>query len=227
VVVQPTLVYGPLSTHWTITPVQHLKTGLVPLVDGGTGYCNAVYIDDVVDAMILAALQPDVLGETFVLSAEQPVTWKRFYSAFEAILGSHATIDVSAEALIEAMQQQKRQPGVISQLTRLARHPEVFPQVAALPIVRSLLKVLRARLSDTQWECLKTRMLQGTVQDQGQTGRSSKPFHVPDATLLALYRSKTRVRIDKAKERLGYVPKFDFERGMDMTSGFLHWANLA
>jgi hypothetical protein len=44
--------------------------------------------------------------------------------------------------------------------------------------------------------------------------------------LLALYRSQTRVCIDKAKKYLGYEPQFDFERGMDLTSRFLHWADL-
>ena len=226
VVVQPTLVYGPLSAHWTMAPLHHLQTGLVPLVEGGVGYCNAVYIDDVVDAMILAAMQPDILGETFLISAEQPITWKRFYSAFEAILGIHATVDVAVEELLEAMKKQRRRPSTLSQLLNLARHPEVFPQVAALPGVRHLLHVLRARLSDTQWESLKARMLQDARQDQGPHERSSKSMHVPDATLLALYRSKTRVRIDKAKQRLGYVPQFDFARGMDLTSDFLRWANF-
>jgi len=44
--------------------------------------------------------------------------------------------------------------------------------------------------------------------------------------LLGLYRTKTRVRIEKARKYLGYVPKFDFERGMDLTAHFIHWANL-
>lgn len=227
VVVQPTLVYGPLSTHWTMAPLHHLQTGLVPLVEGGVGYCNAVYIDDVVDAMILAAMQPDILGETFLISAEQPITWKRFYSAFEDILGFHATIDLAVEELMEAMKKQRRRPSTFSQLFNLARHPEVFPQVAALPGVRHLLHVLRAQLSDTQWESLKARVFQDAHSDQGPHERSSKSMHIPDATLLALYRSKTQVRIDKAQQRLGYVPQFDFARGMDLTSHFLRWANLA
>jgi nucleoside-diphosphate-sugar epimerase len=226
VVVQPTLVYGPLSMHWTMTPMYHLKTGIVPLVEHGAGYCNAVYIDDVVDAMILASIQPDILGEAFLLSAEQPVTWKMFYSAFEAILGIRATVDVSAEELLEAVKKQRQRPSMLSQLINLARHPEVFSQVVALPVVRHLLQVLRAQLSDPQWESLKARMFQGASPDQEQNERSSQPMHVPDAMLLALYRSKTRVCIDKAKKRLGYVPQFDFARGIDMTSRFLHWANL-
>jgi nucleoside-diphosphate-sugar epimerase len=227
VVIQPTLVYGPLSSHWTLTPVHNLKTGLIPLVDGGVGYCNAVYIDDVVNALILAATQPDVLGETFLISAEQPVTWKRFYNAFEAALGLYATVDVPAEELWQAVRERQRQPGALSQLMRVARHPEVFPQLTALPGVRHLLQLLRGHLSDPQWEWLKSRILQDIGSGQGQPQQPGKSMHLPDATLLALYQSKTCVRISKARQYLGYVPQFDFERGMALTSRFLHWANLA
>ena len=30
----------------------------------------------------------------------------------------------------------------------------------------------------------------------------------------------------KAQERLGFVPQFDFARGIDLTTRFIHWANL-
>src|SRR5207249_8949445 len=46
VILQPTLVYGPFSSHWTIAPIQRLTTGLVPLLNHGEGYCNPVFIDD-------------------------------------------------------------------------------------------------------------------------------------------------------------------------------------
>lgn len=227
VVVQPTLVYGPFSTHFTIAPVNNLKTGLVPLVNGGKGSCNAVYIADVVDAMILAATQPDVLGETFLISGEEPVTWRAFYSALEAALGIHATVDVSEEELREAVRKRKRRSGTVSQLLGLARHPEVLPQLAGLPIVRGPLKILRSCLSDQLWESLKSRILPGSAWDHRQNGQPSKLIHIPSESLLELYRSQTRVCIDKAKKRLGYMPKFDFERGMDLTKAFIHWANLA
>ena len=53
VMLQPTLVYGPFSPHWTVAMTQQLTSGIVPLVNGGTGYCNPLYIDDLIEAMIL------------------------------------------------------------------------------------------------------------------------------------------------------------------------------
>ena len=35
------------------------------------------------------------------------------------------------------------------------------------------------------------------------------------------------MRIDKAKQQLGYQPHFDFEQGMVFTAEYLRWARLA
>ncbi len=68
VVVQPTIVYGPFSRPWTLSVVEQIKNGRLVLVDGGDGVCNPVYIDDVVDALILAGTEPHAVGEAFLIS---------------------------------------------------------------------------------------------------------------------------------------------------------------
>ncbi|MGH9362245.1 MAG: NAD-dependent epimerase/dehydratase family protein, partial [Thermoanaerobaculia bacterium] len=99
VVVQPTVVYGPFGPVWTIDPLVQLATRRVALVDGGEGLCNAVYIDDAADALVLAATCPAAVGEVFVLAGAAPVTWKEFYAAYERMLGVSATVSMSAAEL--------------------------------------------------------------------------------------------------------------------------------
>jgi nucleoside-diphosphate-sugar epimerase len=224
VVLQPTLVYGPFSSQWTIGPSLQLKTGRVPLVDGGGGLCNAVYVDDVVDALLLAARQPQVLGETFLISGDQPVTWRRFYGAYEAALGVEATVDISEQDLREAMKKHARDGGTF---TAMMRSPIVFSELAKLPIVQISLRTLKACLSQDQWRSLKDRVFGCPTRNGKENASLVKPLHIPDESLLALYHSQARVRVEKANQRLGYVPKFSFEQGMDRTQRFLHWANLA
>jgi nucleoside-diphosphate-sugar epimerase len=226
VVLQPTTVYGPFCKPWTLRPINDLKTGLVPLVNGGEGYCNAVYIDDVVDAMILAATQSDILGETFLISGEKPITWKTFYSAFEAALGIRATVDISEEEIEEMQRKQAHSTSATSQLLNLARDPRTVSWIARMPHVRGSLKILKNFLSEEQRRSLKSRVLRNG-SERKRNEEAGKSIHVPDETLLSFYRPKTRVRIDKAQKLLGYAPRFDFERGMDLTTQFIHWANLA
>jgi nucleoside-diphosphate-sugar epimerase len=53
-VVRPGDVYGPGSVPWVVRPFQLLKAGLFVLPSGGRGLVNHVYVDDLVEAIVLA-----------------------------------------------------------------------------------------------------------------------------------------------------------------------------
>jgi nucleoside-diphosphate-sugar epimerase len=98
-VVQPTVVYGPFGLAWTIDPLVQMSTRAVAAVDGGDGLCNAVYVDDVADAIVLAGTRAAAAGEVFLVSGAAPVAWREFYAAYERMLGRHATIPIAAAEL--------------------------------------------------------------------------------------------------------------------------------
>ncbi len=83
VVLQPANVYGPYGGVWVENVLRKLRTGRVVLVDGGAGVCNHVYVDDVVGAALLAAVTEGVVGEAFLVSSDEPVSWREFYGALE------------------------------------------------------------------------------------------------------------------------------------------------
>ncbi|HWN42827.1 MAG TPA: NAD-dependent epimerase/dehydratase family protein, partial [Thermoanaerobaculia bacterium] len=61
-ILQPTAVYGPYGGVWTVQQLAELKTGRMILVNGGDGLANAVYVDDLVSAMLLAAEKDAAVG---------------------------------------------------------------------------------------------------------------------------------------------------------------------
>src|ERR1019366_1063929 len=87
-IIQPSIVYGPFCWPWTNTPAEMLIFGDVILPDLGEGLCNAVYIDDLVDGLILAAVSPAAVGERFIISGPQPVTWADFFTEIALALGT-------------------------------------------------------------------------------------------------------------------------------------------
>ena len=226
VVLQPTIVYGPFCKAWTDKPVSDLKTGLVPLVDGGNGFCNAVYIDDLVDAMFLAATRPNVCGEVFLISGAQPITWKEFYAAFEASLGIKSTESITADKLVQLGATAAREKKALHKFIRWIRDPKVFWRIAKAPPFNLAFLALRKVMPDQRREQLSSRIVRAPTREYA-TAAPAKLLHVPNETLLALYKPRTHVRIDKAKRLLGYNPQFEFERGMQLTSQYIHWANLA
>ena len=137
---QPTIVYGPFSRFFTLDPARRLQAGLVPLVNGGDGICNAVYVDDVVDAMIQAAVHPNVAGEAFVISAEEPVTWKAFYLALERAVGVQSTVEMP-EAEVRALLRARQRRGRFSQrVIRRLRSPGTWSLLGELAVVRAATK---------------------------------------------------------------------------------------
>lgn len=103
--VQPTIVYGPFGPAWTLRILNDLSSWRVILVDGGRGLCNAVYVDDVVQAMLLAAVRDEAVGEEFLIAGPEPVTWKEFLGRHAELLGTDCTVELSfdeARALFAA-----------------------------------------------------------------------------------------------------------------------------
>jgi nucleoside-diphosphate-sugar epimerase len=82
VVLQPTVVYGPQSGGWTVRPLTRMPADSAILPTGDAGVCNAVYVDDVVSAIILAIATPEAAGRRFLISGDRPISWGRFYDAY-------------------------------------------------------------------------------------------------------------------------------------------------
>src|SRR3954470_19991734 len=100
-VVQPTVVYGPFGTTFTIKPLQMMKSCRVIIVNGGDGLANLVYVDDVVSGMLIAALHEGAHGDSFILSGPEPTTWREFYAAHETMIGRSATVSMSPEQALK------------------------------------------------------------------------------------------------------------------------------
>lgn len=203
-VLQPTIVYGPYCRPWTISPVWWLTTGRVVLPDI-EGICNSVYVDDVVDALILAAEREEAVGERFLISGPDVVTWRDFYAAYERMLEVESVVAMPLE---EINQINRQRHGVASNLKMLRKDP--LRAVRWTPVLK-LRDLARRRLGESFVKKAKK-----TVGAQ---------MNMPAELMLDLYRARTTVRIDKARRLLGYEPAFDFERGMNLTAQFVKRAN--
>jgi nucleoside-diphosphate-sugar epimerase len=225
-VVQPTVVYGPFGTTFTIKPLQLLKSGRVILVNGGDGLANLVYVDDVVSGMILAAVHEAASGESFILSGPEPTTWRAFYAAHEAMLGRAATVSMTPdEALAHFHGADASSGGLAGQVLKALRHPGVKKRLAAtregqlaIRAFHLLPAAVRARISGPGVA------LPGAAA--AKSADAAPPIHPLHPSKIAFMTSKTHARIDKARRVLGFAPQFDFTRGIDLTAAWAEWANL-
>jgi nucleoside-diphosphate-sugar epimerase len=86
-VVRPGDVYGPGSRPWTIIPVQMLAAGQVVLPANGRGTFNSIYIDDLIDALVLTADADAAVGQVFNLTGGHPCPTREFFGYYTQMLG--------------------------------------------------------------------------------------------------------------------------------------------
>ena len=226
-VIQPTVVYGPYAPSWTIHPLSQLKSGDMILVNGGSGLCNAVYVDDVVTGLILAAVRESALGQVFLMSGPEPVLWRDFFGAYERMLGVKSTVDMSAEEALAYYKPIQKPRGTVAQILSALRNPKVQRAILELPAVAAPYRLARSVLPDALWCALRQRVLSnGSNPVAGDRPAEARQIHPLSPTVMQFFAAKTRVRIDKAKQLLGYSPEFDLDRGMHLTEQWARWANL-
>jgi ornithine--oxo-acid transaminase len=78
VVLRPATVYGPRSRDVIGEIAQAIRRGRMLLVDGGRAVAGLCYIDNLVDAAMLALAHDDAAGAAFDISDGLPVTWRQF-----------------------------------------------------------------------------------------------------------------------------------------------------
>lgn len=86
VVVRPALVYGPRSQGWSVQMLQLVQKGTPVLFGGGHGHAWPVYIDNLVDGMLLAATHSQAVGEAFNFT-DSVTDWRTFFDYYGQMCG--------------------------------------------------------------------------------------------------------------------------------------------
>jgi oxidoreductase len=107
-VVRPATIYGPRSVTFGTDIAKLLRQKLMAVIDGGRASGGFLYIDNAVDALILAATARESIGRAYNLADGSGVTWKTYADRMADGLGlPHAWIDLpsgAARALAGAME---------------------------------------------------------------------------------------------------------------------------
>ncbi len=86
VLLRPGVVFGPRS-RWLADAAADLRAGRAAWLDHGRGVCNSIYIDNLVEAIRLAATAPAAAGEAFLVGDAETVVWADFLQPIARHLG--------------------------------------------------------------------------------------------------------------------------------------------
>ena len=187
-ILQPTLVYGPGSALWTNSLLKGFQSGSV-ILPQDLGTCSAVYVDDVVQCALRAAVTPDLKCERFIVSGKASVPWKDYYEAHQALAGAGDISYRANEALWSRLGPDQRDQSPDRQTPSLAARVSAFG---------------RATIGSRNFEKL--------VELAGKIKPTPSETY-PDRSMMELLTSKGSCDITKAADMLGYLPEFDLKEG--------------
>ena len=99
-IIRPADIYGPGSRPWTVIPVQMIQKGLFFLPAHGKGIFRAIYIDDLVSGIMLAAEKDEGVGQIFILGGEETITCETFFGHYYRMLGKGSPRVMSTSSAI-------------------------------------------------------------------------------------------------------------------------------
>jgi len=207
VILRPGIVFGPRS-FWVTRFAEALLAGQASLLRRGTGICNSIYVDNLVQAIYLAGTHPKADREVFLLGDQECVTWADLYHPIARALG-YDLADLPEGIVSEPDAEPK--PSWFERLEpiRVSRPVQgllsIFPHKYRVALYRAYETILEA-----QEEPSPTR------QEGGQP--------VISRELAMLYSCQYKLPHEKASRLLGYQPQVPFQEGVQRTAAWLAFA---
>jgi dihydroflavonol-4-reductase len=227
VILRPTIVYGPYGPFVSSIVDVAREQGVLTLLDEGRGICNAVYVDDVCDA-IRAALETERgLGAAFFVTADRAVTWREFNLAFaEMVVPPPRIANVRSDEVRRYWTSQR--PTLrsnVAALGRMATSAEFHRQLSTVPVLRSLItggkRAAKHVLSAERLATLKN--LQGGQVGDGSGAAPSITW--PDPGRVTRECMGIEFSNERARTQLGWQPRYDLRTGAALTRTWLEFAN--
>jgi nucleoside-diphosphate-sugar epimerase len=88
VIIRPGNVYGPGATTWVLRPLQAIQKNRIALIDKGTGIFLHTYIENLLDALVVALQEPRAVGQIIdITDGDNTTTWGDYLNALAKMTG--------------------------------------------------------------------------------------------------------------------------------------------
>jgi len=202
---RPSIVFGPRS-RWCSDLASEALKGTAYLLRDGKGICNTIYIDNLIQAIVLAAEAAQVDGHYFLVRDRETVTWIDFYKPIVEACGADigAIHHVAPPEFRQSWKDRLRIDSLRgSPLVRMAK--PLAPRVA-IRMTKAAMEALPAPAEPSPWP----------------SDRKPRPNITRE--MAALQQCDWQMPCAKAEKILGYQPLTTFTEGMARSIGWLKFA---
>jgi len=203
---RPSIIHGPRS-RLVADIAGQLLAGSAYLVGDGSGLCNAIAVDNLIDAIWLALTKPEADRQTFLVNDRETVTWRDFYGAIASAVGT----DLSRVQSIVPPDFKD------SASEKLARFAAKKSALALMPMIPRRVKRFAKAATDA-WP-----------EPSRPDGWCLPPGPKPSITeeMCQLQSCHWRFPTAKAEKILGFAPALSFGEAMQRTGAWLEFTGIA
>lgn len=219
VILRPPNVYGPFAP-FTSGLIGKIRAGAMAVVDGGTNPCNLVYVDNLVQATLLALWRPEAVGETFFVTDDERVTWNEALRDV-ATLVNGTVHELRAQELVPAPRPRVVRDSIRA-LPRVLLGGAFRSALRQIPLVERAEAVVYDRvnaLSEERKQRIRLRI--SGASPFPRSGRSAKPAISAEDNIVAAQRRTVSHSNEKARRLLGYTAPVSYREGMALTEQWL------
>lgn len=203
VVLRPGIVYGPRS-RWTAGTADDLLSGNAYLINAGSGICNSIYVDNLINAIVLAFTSEQADGHAFLVGDDETVTWLDLYRPIADALGIDLE-PISSVALPEF------KPSFW----------DLAEQIRASGPVQTVLPIIPDRLKQS----IKAGLSSLALNASGSSWSiSTEKSPVITQEMALLQQCEYKLPFDRARRMLGYQPTVKFIEGCRRSVAWLKFA---
>jgi 2-alkyl-3-oxoalkanoate reductase len=214
VVLRPGIVFGPRDV-WVTGIARSLIDRNAALVAGGVGWCNTIYVDNLVHA-VRCAMTANANGEVFLVGDAEAITWHDLYARVASAMGLELTVaSVPAPPMrpagFDSIEAVKSLPGVQRLLDHTPKAPKAWARRQAEAIVR-VRQAVRSAYRGPEIDPWRAR-----------------PANVPGVSVetAMLHSCRHRFTYEKARSGLGFVPPVPLDAAIERTAGWLEFIGYA
>lgn len=204
-IIQPTIIYG-LTGNWTKYAFVASKSNRLILPQAGKGICNAVYIDDVTQALFKSSIhgfqrmQNNV--EKIIISGENSLQWTDFLDGHRKILENLDLPFNKSQNLIN--NSNEFHSNIIYNLIFKLWFKTPFGFM--FNFLTSTLKQIRSKKNLT----ISENKSYNSFLNIEPNNNTVEPIAATKKT----FNARFNVKIEKAKQMLDYMPSFTFKQGL-------------
>ena len=215
VVINPAGIYGPNGRLFVEFPARAMNSGQFAWIDEGAGKFNYTFVENVVDALLLASNCPEAHGQNFIIS-DGVCTFREFYTR---LLGPTAEL-LPSYSRADLLEGERKSRPTWHDLLRGVLNDEVMRAVNGIPVLSAPKMFIAKRLPKAYGRIQAGRQM---LRQTTITSATKSPANGAPAPWLADIFGPIKIEYSSAKARavLGWEPLIPLDLGLAASANWL------